>query len=554
MTPKSEKAQGGVLDLSDVPSDSLVYRAELTGRHESYVEGFVPIELIYSGDVPVDEGHVEELGVSMEIEADKKGGDGQISRVVLGEVRGEPYFPIIDGFHRTEWRRENNFAVVRSSIRLDSTWEDVWDLRITTATTHKAVKFSRIVDWIDKIWQLSPWHEQLNAYQAFNLAARVSVGEKTLRQHGISQEDVEGIKEWATTKSQKWDLAVNTITSHLYTASKVDSALVAEAREGKGGYTQEHFLTPQHLSVFARTLPMRYELQHIVADAVKEQALSTNETKILAQIAGRAGNAEAVLEIIKAGEWRELAPKTTRVRSNLGSSNMAGREIRKMAIVDNLELARLALENTVLRGRYTAPPIASTPQRVDRDAKLDRALEIKDQDWPEEVIDSLITNLDSSSETLRQHLIDSFGASEHQADAILNAAGRRIVNDVRTGGLRYIKVNTKPVINNLLVACVNDEAVRASSDGSVPAELPRPTQQELRTLLGELTSDKVARSIFEIMSEMSPIERRVFTLGGIFNLSSKITSQVVQLKPEAVDRMLERAISFISNEEASLAD
>src|SRR3989344_4490382 len=140
-------------------------------REGGLVEAYVPISLIYTQDVPVDASHVQELADSIAKEAKSRPGlrTGQLSPVLLAEVEEFDQLPIIDGFHRVPALKLLGSQEVYATIRPESSWEEIVDLRILAATTHRAVRFSRLVEWIEEAWQYSPWSEKIKAAQAFQL-------------------------------------------------------------------------------------------------------------------------------------------------------------------------------------------------------------------------------------------------------------------------------------------------------------------------------------------------------------------------------------------------
>lgn len=88
-------------------------------------------------DVATDAAHVKELADSIKV-------SGPIAPVLVREETGE----IIDGFHRVAAMAELGFEKVECIVTSCED-EEFWDLRITSATLHKAVMFARAVEWID---------------------------------------------------------------------------------------------------------------------------------------------------------------------------------------------------------------------------------------------------------------------------------------------------------------------------------------------------------------------------------------------------------------------
>lgn len=114
-------------------------------REGGLIDAMVPLPLVYREDVPVDQPHVSDLVDSIGREAQLGSGTGQLIPVLLGSIPNFPQFPIVDGFHRVaalyELKRDDVYATVRPYC----TWEHVVDLRILAATTHRSVRFSRLI-------------------------------------------------------------------------------------------------------------------------------------------------------------------------------------------------------------------------------------------------------------------------------------------------------------------------------------------------------------------------------------------------------------------------
>src|SRR3989344_2940074 len=129
-------------------------------REGGLVDANVPLNLIDLIEVPVDEDHVATLADSMLDERKVRGGTGQNHAISVAQIIGEPQFPIMDGFHRATGRNDHGLPDVYATIRLNSTWEEVYDRRILAASTHRAVRFARVIEWVEEVWRISPWAEQ----------------------------------------------------------------------------------------------------------------------------------------------------------------------------------------------------------------------------------------------------------------------------------------------------------------------------------------------------------------------------------------------------------
>ena len=170
-------------------------RSEIDVRSEregGLVEAMVPVELIDQTEVPVDDGHVQDLVVSMLTEEAKGTMNGQLTPVLLAQVIGKERLSIIDGFHRSAATERRGSPTVYGTIMPPMSEDEVMDLRILTATSHKSVSFARMYEWVSNSWTKTPWAERVTAAQAFNLASNKKMNGRYI---GVSPEEVVAIRE-----------------------------------------------------------------------------------------------------------------------------------------------------------------------------------------------------------------------------------------------------------------------------------------------------------------------------------------------------------------------
>jgi len=203
------------------------------------------------------------------------GRNGQIDPVILGEIEGEPLYRVIDGFHRCAALKKGEIGEVVATI-MPTTWEEVIDLRIMTARTHKVVQFARVVDWVNDSWERTPWADRFNVTQAFVLYKSSSAAKRM----GISGSEVSEINDWVRAKCNKWDLSAAVIYNHLSVASIADPQLARNARYRISGSKLEE-ITPGHLKVIAKALPLRFDMQRLAADTAVARNLGISETRAL---------------------------------------------------------------------------------------------------------------------------------------------------------------------------------------------------------------------------------------------------------------------------------
>ena len=239
-------------------------------------------------DVPVDIAHVNELVESILSEEKLGRNSGQLSPVLLGEVPGQPQLKILDGFHRVSALYSLNRDQVFATIRPECTEETVVDLRIIAATTHRAVRFVRLLEWVEDAWRLGPWGERIKISQALGLRFQRTMTGKNL---GLESSEADEIKDWIERKSQQWHISPGTLYQHFLTAQHADPALVREARGREGGHKLEA-LTPDHLAAIARVLPDKHVLQQLVAEETTKRNLTIPRARALAEVVAEVGSVE----------------------------------------------------------------------------------------------------------------------------------------------------------------------------------------------------------------------------------------------------------------------
>lgn len=227
----------------------------------------MPIEKLVS-DVAVDPVHVRELADSIKV-------SGPISPVLVREETSE----LIDGFHRVAAMKELGFPSVES-ILTPCDQETFWDMRIMSATLHKAVTFARAVDWIDEAFKASRWKDQ------YTSARGVFEG---FRRGYVTGE----AKNWVETKAQKWGLAVATIEGWL----QAKEAMAPELREELKTPVAPPVPSDTYIEI-ARTLQTKPQLQKRVLDKAREEGLGSRSVREISRAVREAADEEEVKTIL----------------------------------------------------------------------------------------------------------------------------------------------------------------------------------------------------------------------------------------------------------------
>jgi len=217
--------------------------------------------------VPVDPVHTRELADSIMTK-------GQLAPVIVREETSE----VIDGFHRIAALKELGFNQVES-VLTPCDDEGFWDFRIIQASLHKNVTFARAIDWMDKVFELSPWTDRYkNAHILFE-----KVRDKTAPQE---------VGEWAEKKAKVWGLTITVIAEWLETKEKLQPEILEEAKRGVSAP-----LT--HYREIAHSLPTRPDLHKPLIEKAKREELTQPQIRTVAQALKRADDEEEVQSILK---------------------------------------------------------------------------------------------------------------------------------------------------------------------------------------------------------------------------------------------------------------
>ncbi len=244
-------------------------------RDGGLTECFVPSELIDHEEVPVKEEWAASLAKQMHTVSVTQGGTGQKTAIRLGWIEGESVFRIVDGFHRDAALVMNEEPLIYATVE-KTDWNTLYDARIFTAKDHAHVRFSRVVKWIQEVWQYSGLEDKLKVEQAILLYRYDGNGTKL----HLTSEEVEAAKEWVAKKEELWGMQAMTIHSHLQTAGQVDPSLVNATREKKKSHVLEA-PTQQIIKTFSDYLPDDFDLQNLVWKSAKQHNLSAPQVKAL---------------------------------------------------------------------------------------------------------------------------------------------------------------------------------------------------------------------------------------------------------------------------------
>lgn len=539
-------------------------------REGGLLEANVPISLIYREDVPYDHAHVRELADSIRREAASGKNTGQLSPILLGEIPTFPHFPIIDGFHRTPAMELLGHEEVFATIRPDSTWEEVVDLRILAATTHRAVRFSRLIEWVEESWHFSPWVDRLKPAQAFTLKVSKTM---TGRYLGLETEEADEIRRWVERKCEQWHISPASIHNYLSTAAIADPELVKAARERRRGDRLD-VLTPQHLSAVARILPHRYDMQREVAEVAKKHALTVPRARAVAASIAKAETVEEAREIIATGNWEKIAPlyqpRTLREHRRLGrgeqeTGQALNQEVLELILEEEMEIARLTIENAILAGRYSpggdgdgrniipAEVSEISPEMDDpefADPNIPTFAEIgftESGGLPEEQIESIIREMYDAELRVRRHLFYRFNLSPEDAEDIFQQAITNSYAYLKKGTFVYESEKSSHAFIMRAAHNVGVSRYRKVSKMNIAYT----TIDDLANVLPEIEQDREDPRYRELIKRALPHlvadDRRLLVLRAFFDLNENDVARIIgEASDGAIRVRSHRAVERIS--------
>lgn len=230
----------------------------------------------------VDELHAQELGASMRL---KRGQLTPITvRARLAERRGVVY-DVIDGFHRTEGKRQNGEPDINATVVYGCPDEEMYDLRILAASSVRSVQFARIAQWITSSYATTPWADKgISVTQAFSIAHTDS--KNTTLSNEMSQDDVTELKNWVKTKCDRWGRPMGSVRIELQLVANSDPSLVRQVRNTSGGRESETTITQLKLGTVVKAFPgvENYPVQRAVLQFAINNKVKTPEIAAVAEL------------------------------------------------------------------------------------------------------------------------------------------------------------------------------------------------------------------------------------------------------------------------------
>lgn len=194
------------------------------------VQMLIPVEKL-AHDVPVDHRHVETLRKSICTY-------GHLDPILVWTEGNK----IIDGFHRYEaLRLEGAKDVLCDLVNLSE--EEFFDARITSAVTHEAVTFARIVVWAKESFSLTRWKNKIKPSVAFRVNKDIESLSRT-----FSSSELEELQLWVSHKAEIWGLPEFQIARFLEIEEIIRPEFITMVRDRGSS------LTPAKLEVICKNI------------------------------------------------------------------------------------------------------------------------------------------------------------------------------------------------------------------------------------------------------------------------------------------------------------
>lgn len=298
-----EKAEEDPKYTLYTPHDLLKLAIKL-GRPIKRIGERVPVFDIITEDSVIDKAHAKELADSIVYS-----GKGQTTGMSYrGRFEaGRVVYDVIDGYHRSYGQRiafetlqakfldpnaelspaELDFLKkghqTYGTVFYNLSDQSLYGQRILAANSVKAIQFPRIVEWIQKLYALSPWaNTGLTVVQALGITFADS---KRSYNTNLSAEEIQELKKWVSESCTVWNRPVSSIYQILRLAADSDPELVKQVRVSGGGKDREGRITPDRLKAVVTKFPGEeyYAAQRSILKIVVEKRLYKEETVALVE-------------------------------------------------------------------------------------------------------------------------------------------------------------------------------------------------------------------------------------------------------------------------------
>lgn len=252
-------------------------------REDGAIDAYVPLEIVDVANVPTDPRNVKRLVNLFEERAEEVGGTGQRDPVVIGHVPGDAFY-MLDGFHRHEVQLQRGQSHLHATVEPSLTYEQVVKRRLEYAHTHPEVEFARQVEWMQSVWEKTPWSETvpniLTAFRAFQDDYAYDHTDDIELIDSLSEDMFQQIRRWVSEQSKEWGYTPAQIRENLAKVESFDPSLMSLVYQ-KVGPPPAGRISLKHVEVITATYPGEFDLQKAVADIIVDRELSVVHTEAL---------------------------------------------------------------------------------------------------------------------------------------------------------------------------------------------------------------------------------------------------------------------------------
>src|SRR4030067_2881493 len=160
--------------------------------------------------------------------------------------------------------------------------EELFDERVRAAArSAKAVKFPRMITFMFRSYQVSPWSQQgLQLSQILNLAVTSSSTKQPGKNLGLTPETYQATIQWAKQKAMLWNSDVGSLYQQIRCAENSFSEIIGQVRTSQGGgHIGDGVFNPVKFFAMVEELPNNFRLQQLMVSIIKKHNLNTDQVR-----------------------------------------------------------------------------------------------------------------------------------------------------------------------------------------------------------------------------------------------------------------------------------
>lgn len=345
-------------------------------REDGAIDAYLPLDEIQVAGVPTDPGNVNYLVRLLDERTKEVGGSGQRDPVVIGHVPGEGLY-MLDGFHRHEAQTIREQTHLHATVEIGLTYEQVVNRRLEYARVHTEVEFARQVEWMQSVWDRTPWCTQipnvLTAFRAFQEDYALYRTQDVPLIDALSDTEYDQICQWVSARSKEWGYTAAEIRKNLARVESFDKGMMHLVWQ-KNGVPPAGRIGIQHVELLSKVYGGEFDLQQAVVKIIIENELTVAQAEELVRILEQGNPVYATDIDLIARDIDFLALKL--IKAKKASQKKNGRHYNPSSL-DREALGNLSVSDALASIRVQLPRIADeiisgNPSKED----VDHALEI----------------------------------------------------------------------------------------------------------------------------------------------------------------------------------